>query len=186
VNGATDDGVPFGTRLQELAKQVGNEPALVTLAPDGSAQRLTFAQLDACANQWGRALTVTGTEFSSLVALGIPNSAHRVLATLGCWKIGAVPVPMRWDLPECFSSLSCLLGGDRLAVLEKFDAAVVVNAIEQYRVTNFTATPTMLARVAALPGIHLRDFSTVVWILQGAAVMPHALLRTWFDLLSPE
>lgn len=279
-----DDGVPFGTRLQDLAEQRGDEPALVTLAPDGNAQRLTFAQLDTRANQWGRALVAAGAEIGSLVALAIPNSEHLVLAALGCWKIGAVPVPMHWDLPEwersrvltaiepavivdeqhrqalasyaadqsdrplpavvsptvngiCssgstgvpkvilnlaqaiwtpkvsmpflaawapvaqpqtilvpgpmyhtngFSPLSYLLGGDRLVVLEKFDAATVVDAIERYRITNFTATPTMLARIVALPDIHLRDFSSVVWILQGAAVMPHALLRTWFDLLSPE
>ena len=31
-----------------------------------------------------------------------------------------------------------------------------------------------------------RDLSSVVWILQGAAVMPPSLLRTWFELLSPE
>ena len=206
-----------------------------------------------------------------------------MLAVLGCWKIGAVPVPMRWDLPDwersrvlevidpavivdeqsrqltaraghqsdnplpavvspnangiCssgstglpkviltlaqgtwtpessfpflaawaptaqpqtilvpapmyhtngFSPLTYLLGGDRLVVLEKFDAATVVDVIERYRVTNFTATPTMLARIAALPDIRQRDLSSVAWILQGAAVMPHALLRTWFDLLSPE
>ena len=172
-----------------------------------------------------------------------------MLAALGCWKIGAVPVPMRWDLPDwersrvleviapavavddanrawltaraagestnplpdvvspnangiCssgstglpkviltlaqgvwtvessfpflaawaptatpqtilvpgpmyhtngFSPLTYLLGGDRLVVLEKFDAATVVDAIELYRITNFTATPTMLSRIAALP-----------------------------------
>ncbi len=85
-----------------------------------------------------------------------------------------------------FSPMTYLLGGDRLVVLEKFDAATVVDAIERYRITNFTATPTMLARIAALPGIRQRDLSSVAWILQGAAVMPHALLRTWFDLLSPE
>ncbi|MBO0880235.1 MAG: AMP-binding protein, partial [Mycobacterium sp.] len=256
----------------------------IMLAPDASAQRLTFAQLNTRANQWGRALAAAGAEIGSLVALAIPNSEHLVLAALGCWKIGAVPIPMHWDLPEwersrvlttiepavivdeknrralatcaasqsdrplpavvsptvngiCssgstgvpkvilnlaqsiwtpeasvpflaawapvaqpqtilvpgpmyhtngFSPLTYLLGGDRLVVLEKFDAAAVVDAIERYRVTNFTATPTMLARIAALPDIHLRDFSSVVWILQGAAVMPHALLRTWFDLLSPE
>jgi bile acid-coenzyme A ligase len=279
-----DDGVPFGTRLQDLAEQLGAEPALVTLAPDGCAQRLTFAQLDARANQWGRALAMAGAEIGSLVALAIPNSEHLILAALGCWKIGAVPIPMHWDLPEwersrvlttiepavivdeknrralaacatdqsdrplpavvsptvngiCssgstgvpkvilnlaqaiwtpeasmpflaawapvaqpqtilvpgpmyhtngFSPLSYLLGGDRLVMLEKFDAAAVVDAIERYHITNFTATPTMLARIAALPDIHLRDFSSVGWILHGAAVMPHALLRTWFDLLSPE
>ncbi|MGA8330967.1 MAG: fatty acid--CoA ligase family protein, partial [Mycobacterium sp.] len=46
--------------------------------------------------------------------------------------------------------------------------------------------PTMLARIAALPDIRRRDLSSVAWILQGAAVMPHALLHTWFDLLSPD
>jgi bile acid-coenzyme A ligase len=282
--GQQDDGVPFGTRLQDLAEQRGEEQALVTLAPDGTAHKLTFAQLDARANQWGRALAADGAKFGSLVALGIPNSEHLVLAALGCWKIGAVPVPMRWDLPEwersrvlavidpavvvdeqhrdalasraaeqsddplpevvspnangiCssgstglpkviltlaqglwtpessfpflaaweptpqpqtilvpgpmyhtngFSPLTYLLGGDRLVVLEKFDAAIVVDAIERYRITNYTATPTMLARIAALPDIHQRDFSSIAWILQGAAVMPHALMHTWFDLLSPE
>ncbi len=223
-------------------------------------------------------------QVGSLVALGIPNSEQLVLAALGCWKIGAVPVPMRWDLPEwersrvleviapavtvddhtrstltvtaadqstdplpdvvsphangiCssgstglpkviltlaqgmwtpessfpflaawtptpqpqtilvpgpmyhtngFSPLTYLLGGDELVVLEKFDAAMVVDVIERYRITNFTATPTMLSRIAALPDIRQRDLSSIAWILQGAAVMPHALLRTWFDLLSPE
>ena len=282
--GQDDNGVPFGTRLRDLAEQHPDERALVTLAPDGTAHRLTFAQLDALANQWGRALAAVGTEVGSLVALAIPNSEHLALAALGCWKIGAVPIPMRWDLPEwergrllaviepavivddqtrqtlaaraaeesdealpavvspnangiCssgstglpkvilslaqgvwtpetsfpflaawaptaqpqiilvpgpmyhtngFSPLTYLLGGDRLVVLEKFNAATVVDAIEHYRITNFTATPTMLARIAALPDIHQRDFSSIAWILQGAAVMPHALLHTWFDLLSPE
>ena len=34
--------------------------------------------------------------------------------------------------------------------------------------------------------MHERDLSSLVWILQGAAVMPAALLETWFKLLSPE
>jgi bile acid-coenzyme A ligase len=282
--GQQDDGIPFGTKLQQLADQRGDHTAVTIVARDGTAHSMTFAELDARANQWGRALAVAGAELGSLVALAIPNSEQLVLGALGCWKIGAVPVPMRWDLPDwersrvlevidpivvvdeqtrhtltsraagqsrdplpavvspnangiCssgstglpkviltlaqgvwtpessfpflaawvptaqpqtilvpgpmyhtngFSPLTYLLGGDRLVVLEKFEAAIVVDAIERYRVTNFTATPTMLARIAALPNIHQRDFSSIAWILQGAAVMPHALLHIWFDLLSPE
>ena len=52
-----------------------------------------------------------------------------------------VPGPMYHT--NGFSPLTYLLGGDRLVVLEKFDAATVVDAIERYRITNFTATPTM-------------------------------------------
>ena len=279
-----DEGIPFGAKLRQLAEQRCDATALTVIARDGTGHSMTFAELDRRANQWGRALTASGAEIGSLVALAIPNSERLVLAVLGCWKIGAVPVPMRWDLPDwertrvlevidptvavdeqtlatltacagdqsdgplpavvspnangiCssgstglpkviltlaqgtwtpessfpflaawaptaqpqtilvpgpmyqtngFSPLTYLLGGDRLVVLEKFDAATVVDAIERYRITNFTATPTMLARIAALPDIRQRDLSSVAWILQGAAVMPRTLLRTWFDLLSPE
>lgn len=283
MSAPVEAGVPFGTKLRQLAEQRGDQTALTVLGRE-SVKVATFAELDVRAVQWGRALTLAGATPGSLVALGIPNSEELILAALGCWKIGAVPVPMRWDLPDwersrvlevispavtvddrtrdelaaaaarqptdplpevispqangiCssgstglpkviltlaqsvwtpessfpflaawaptptpqtilvpgpmyhtngFSPLTYLLGGDQLVVLEKFDAALVVDAIERYRVTNFTATPTMLSRIAALPGIGHRDLSSIVWILQGAAVMPHSLLRTWFDLLSPE
>ncbi len=279
-----EDGIPFGSRLQELAQQRRDEMAVTVVALDGTAHSMTFAELDARANQWGRALAAAGAEMGSLVALAVPNSQHLVLAALGCWKIGAVPVPMHWDLPEwernrvravidpavvvdeqsrweldaraagesesplptavsptahgiCssgstglpkvilnlapslwtpqhgepflsawtpvaqpqtimvpapmyhtngFATFLMLLGGDHLVVLEKFDAALVVDVIERFQITNFTATPTMLARIAARPDIRQRDLSSIVFILQGAAVMPPALLHTWFELLSPE
>ena len=279
-----EEGIPFGVKLAELAQQRGGDTAVTVVALDGTAHSLTFGELDARANQWGRALAAEGAQTGSLVALAIPNSQHLMLATLGCWKIGAVPVPMHWDLPEwernrvrevinpavvvddqsrwsldaraagesqsplpaavsphangiCssgstgvpkvilslapslwtaqhgepflsnwtpvaqpqtimvpapmyhtngFATFFFLLAGDHLVVLEKFDAALVLDVIERYRVTNFTATPTMLARIAARPDVRRRDLSSIVFSLQGAAVMPPSLMRTWFELLSPE
>lgn len=279
-----DEGVPFATKLHELAEQRRDDTGVTIVALDGAAESLTFGELDARANQWGRALAGLGAQTGSLVALAIPNSLHLVLATLGCWKIGAVPVPMHWDLPEwerdrvrevidpavvvdertrweletcaagesastlpiavsphvngiCssgstgvpkvilslapslwtpqhgepflsnwtsvaqpqtimvpapmyhtngFATFFFLLAGDHLVILEKFDAALVLDVIERFRITNFTATPTMLARIAARPDVRQRDLSSVVFILQGAAVMPPSLMHTWFELLSPE
>ncbi|MCV7200102.1 class I adenylate-forming enzyme family protein [Mycobacterium angelicum] len=288
TSGATpnplEDGIPFGTKLQQLAEEKRNDPAVTVIGLDGTAQTLTFGDLDAHANQWGRALAACGAQAGSLVALAIPNSQHLVLATLGCWKIGAVPIPMHWDLPEwerervravidpavvvdeqsrweldaraaaesesalpeaisptangiCssgstgvpkvilnlapslwipqqgepflsnwtpiaqpqtimvpapmyhtngFATFLMLLGGDHLVILEKFDATLVLDVVERFRITNFTATPTMLARIAARPDVRQRDLSSIVFILQGAAVMPPSLLHTWFELLSPE
>lgn len=278
------DGIPFGAKLQELARHRRDQTGVTIAALDGTAQSLTFGELDARANQWGRALAADGAGTGSLVALAIPNSTHLVLATLGCWKIGAVPVPMHWDLPEwerdrvravidpavvvdehsrwkldaraagesdgplpvavsphvngiCssgstgvpkvilslapslwtpahgepflshwttvaspqtimvpapmyhtngFATFFFLLAGDHLVILEKFDAALALDVIERFRITNFTATPTMLARIAARPDIRQRDLSSIVFILQGAAVMPPSLMHTWFELLSPE
>jgi bile acid-coenzyme A ligase len=95
-----------------------------------------------------------------------------------------VPGPMYHT--NGFGTLPYMLAGDRLVVLEKFDAAGVLDAIETHRITNFTATPTMLARIAKIPDVDDRDLSSIVWIMQGAAMMPATLLRRWFDLLSPE
>jgi bile acid-coenzyme A ligase len=281
---APTPGVPFGQLLTDLAQADPDGNALIVVAQDGTETPFTWEQLEHRANQWGRMLADTGARVGSLVALAIPNSGDLVLASLGCWKIGAVPVPMRWDLPAwerdrllevinptvmideqnraalaakadarpgaalppalspwingiCssgstglpkviinlqpaestdmlgvpfmehwapvalpqtilvpgpmyhtngFAVLSFLLAGDRLVVLEKFSATSVLDAIEKHRITNFTATPTMLARIAKTPDVDERDLSSVAWILQGAAVMPPELLRRWFELLSPE
>src|SRR3989440_549626 len=51
-----------------------------------------------------------------------------------------------------FYGLLNLIGGDRLVVLESFDASRAVGAIEKHRVSTFYCTPTMLKRMAALPG----------------------------------
>jgi bile acid-coenzyme A ligase len=278
------DGVPYGVQLQRRAEADPDGVGLVMVAPDGTERVLTWAELDRRANQWARTLADAGAGTGALVAIAIPNSSELVLATLGCWKIGAVPIPMRWDLPNwertrlldvvnaavvindsnraalaasaqnhsdgpvpdavspvtngiCssgstglpkvilsmqpalwtprqgepflaqwasvaqpqtilvpaplyhtngFNTLSFLLGGDPLIVLEKFNAVLVLDAIERHRVTNFTATPTMLQRIASVPGVERRDLSSVVWIMLGAAVMPPALMHRWFEMLSPE
>ncbi len=279
-----DEGVPYGTRLTQLAAERSDDVAVTTVAPDASERTLTLGRLESEANRWGRQLAASGATVGSYVALVIPNSIELVVAAYGCWKIGAVPIPVRWDLPDwersrlvaaitptvvidetncpefvaaaarqpdsalpeavtptvngiCssgstgtpkvildtqparwtelktqpfmavwtpvprpqtilvpapmyhtngFNTLFYILGGDRLVVLEKFNADLFVDVIEKHRISNFTATPTMLARVARVPNIFERDLSSIAWILQGAAVMPAALLETWFKLLSPE
>lgn len=277
-------GVPFGTRLRQVADDDPDGVGLVLVHRDGSDEPVTWQGLEEGANRWGRALQAAGAGTGDRVALAVPNSVDLVLAALGTWKAGAVPVPVRWDLPDwerdrvlavvdakvvvddagldelrgraagqdggpvpevvspqlngiCssgstgtpkvimserpamwtpslsepflsnwepverpqvilvmapmyhtngFTTLNFLLGGDRLVVLEKFDARLALDVIERHRVTNFTATPTMLQRIAQVDDVGQRDLSSVRWILQGAAVMPPNLLRTWFDLLAPE
>ena len=50
-----------------------------------------------------------------------------------------VPAPMYHT--NGFATLNSLLGGDRLIILEKFDAELMLDAIERFGVTTFTATP---------------------------------------------
>lgn len=284
VTDATAEDISFGRQLTVRALTNPNGVALTVVRRDGSEISLTSAALEGAANRWGRTLAENSLTTGERVVLALPNSVEFVLAALACWKVGAIPIPMRWDLPEwererllevieptlvldggncaaytqaaahqsddalpdvvspsingiCssgstglpkiiltdqpasftarhsepfishwvevprpqtilvpgpmyhtngFNALNYLLGGDRLVILEKFDASVVLDTIEKHRISTFTATPTMLARIADICDLDQRDLSSIQWILQGAAVMPETLLRRWFELLSPE
>jgi bile acid-coenzyme A ligase len=278
-----ETAIPFGTKLGQLAAADPEGIGLILVHRETADETVSWQELDLGSNRWCRELQARGAGPGDRVALAVQNSVDLILAILACWKAGASPVPVRWDLPDwerdrvlavvdaavvvdsgslaemragaasqddatveerlapkingiCssgatgtpkvimstrpaewlpsmsdpfmtnwepvarpqvilvmapmyhtngFATLSFLLGGDRLVVMEKFDAAKALDSIERYRVSNFTATPTMLQRIAAVPGVEKRDLSSVDWILQGAAMMPPTLLRTWMDLLSP-
>ena len=272
-----DEGVPYGSQLTVRATADPNGTALIVIAKDGAETALTWAGVERAANRWARALQSSAVTQGAMVALSIPNSTELVVAALAAWKAGAIPIPMRWDLPDWeqqrllevinpalvlsetnLAALADVAKGEDDSALphivapalngicssgstgmpkiildtqpalwtalktQPFMAAwapvpqpqtilvpapmyhtngfntlfyisrrrppggagevrapqLFLDVIERHRVTNFTATPTMLARIARVPGVHERDLSSVVWILQGAAVMPAALLET--------
>jgi bile acid-coenzyme A ligase len=277
------DEVSFPSRIRQLAGERPDDLVYRHIGLDGSEPAFTWSWLDRRSSQLAGALAERGLGFGDRLGLGIHNSPQLALAAFAAWKLGAVPVPMRWDLPDwelsrlrevigarvhlgsedvpwidatssldvpdlpdavspqangiCssgstgmpkvivserpaaydpamgvafveawfgvarpqtilvpapmyhangFSTLYSLLAGDHLVVLERFDAARAVDVIERHRVSTFTATPTMLQRMADLPGIGQRDLSSIEWILQGAAPMPPSLVHRWADLIGAE
>nr|BFE35740.1 AMP-binding protein [Actinomadura rugatobispora] len=278
-----DGPMSYGRRVAALAGERPDEIALRLCLLDGEEVTFTWEELHRRSGQLAGALAARGLGTGDRLCLALRNTPEFVLGALAAWKLGAVPVPMRWDLPDwelarvrevidakvhldpsdiawiratagdpvpdlpdavspqvfgiCssgstgtpkvimterpalfderrvvpfaalwqpiprpetilvpapmyhtngFSTLNNLLGGERLVVMEKFDAARVVDLIERHRVSTFTATPTMLQRIADLPGIEGRDLSSLQWILQGAAPMPPSLVRRWAGLIGPE
>jgi bile acid-coenzyme A ligase len=276
--------VSIGRRVSDLAVERPDERALWYVAVDGSEQSFTWSELHRRSSQVAGALAQRGLGIGDRLGIGLRNSPQFVLSAFAAWKLGAVPVPMRWDLPEweltrlretidgkvhlgeedvgwidataaegvpdlpdvvapqsngiCssgstglpkvivsarpgifdpvlttpfaeawgrsiprpqtiivlgpmyhingFAGLFSLLGGDHLVVMEKFDAATVVDVFERRRITHFNCTPTMLKRIADLPHIDERDLSGIEWISQGAAPMPPYLVRRWAELIGPE
>jgi bile acid-coenzyme A ligase len=273
------EGTPFTSRIRTLAEDHPDMVAVTFVDERGSATGLTWRHLDERSNKVARAMAAGGVGLGDRVGLELPNSVGMVEAVLAAWKVGAAPVPVRWDLPEwernrvakvldaammvgrddfdvfaeaeamssaplplvvspsvsgiCssgstgtpkvimdhtsavllpsaqpfpaawgidvgrqrilvptalyhtngFAQFTYLLAGDSLVIMAKFDAALAVDLIERERITTITATPTMLARIARLPDIDRRDFSSLVWVQQGAASFPPALVRTWIDLI---
>lgn len=76
------------------------------------------------------------------------------------------------DLP----GLATLHAGGRLSLLERFDAAAVVTAVESIRPTNIWLAPSMMNAILQLPDIAERDTSSIRFITGGGEKMPIPLL----------
>jgi bile acid-coenzyme A ligase len=275
-----DTLVPYGTRLSQLAAELGDSVAVTFVAESGEATDISWRRLDERSIQIGRGLAAAGVGPSDLVALCLKNSPELLYAVLGAWKVGAAPIPVRWDLPEWelarvlgvigakvtlggtdeffdstleesteplpdviapISSGICssgstgtpkvilrqvpavydpdsvplqiqqswgplsenqvvltpgpmyhnngfmittdLLAGFRCVLMERFNAAQAVDLIERYRITGFTGATPMFQRIARLEGVRERDFSSIEYTMQGAAVLPDWVAQAWFDLI---
>jgi bile acid-coenzyme A ligase len=85
-----------------------------------------------------------------------------------------------------FSATNHLLAGDSVVLLERFDAGRVVDLIEKRNVNGMTGATVILQRIARLDDIEERDLSSLLWVQQGAAPLPHWLARRWIELVGPE
>lgn len=83
----------------------------------------------------------------------------------------------------CYMSL---LGGERIVLMERFGAERVVELIERHRITHVIMVPTMLQRIARLPDVGERDFSSIERLVYGAAPIPEWVVRAWLELIPPE
>ena len=96
-----------------------------------------------------------------------------------------VPAPL-YHTNGFFLTHFSLFNGDRVVLMERFDAAQVVDLIERYRVNVVTMVSTMLLRVARVPKVAERDFSSIGVVLQGGAPCPDWLVRFWIGLVGSE
>jgi len=93
-------GVPFGTKLHQVAEADPDRPAILFVAEDGSERTVTFGELDQRSTQLARVLMSRGLTVGDFMVVGLPNSPEHLVATFAGWKVGAVVVPMRWNLPD--------------------------------------------------------------------------------------
>ena len=89
----------FGARIHELGVTRGDDSAMIFIAESGSEQTFGWRQLDERSTQIAHRLAKLGLGVGDRIGIKIRNSPEHVLVALATWKIGAVPVPVRWDLP---------------------------------------------------------------------------------------
>src|SRR3954454_19667974 len=92
--------VSIAARVRALAAERPDDVVFRFVATDGREQTATWPELDRRSSQLAGALAERGLGFGDRLGLGLRNSPQFVLASFAAWKLGGVPVPMRWDLPE--------------------------------------------------------------------------------------
>jgi bile acid-coenzyme A ligase len=128
----TPGALAFSARLHQLGQDRAGAPALWFVPVEGEVTVLSWDELDARSTQVARWLSGRGLDQAQRVALALHNTPELVLSVLAAYQLGAVPVPMRWDLPEW----------ERRRVLACLDPALVVTEddLEAIRATGSLST----------------------------------------------
>lgn len=95
-----EEGIPHGTRIQQVADERPGEVGLVFAAEDGSIRQLTYEEIDVRSTQLAHLLVDRGLGVGDFLAVCLRNSPEHLIACFAGWKAGAGVVPMRWDLPD--------------------------------------------------------------------------------------
>ena len=103
------------------------------------------------------------------------QSGKRYLATSPLYHVNG------WTY--CYNPL---LQDCQAVLMERFDAARAVDLVERYGVHYACMVPTMLIRVARLPDVSTRDFSSIERIVCGGASAPDWVVRAWLELVPPD
>jgi bile acid-coenzyme A ligase len=105
---------------------------------------------------------------------------------------GELPMPQLILVPaplyhtNGFTAPRNLMAGNRIVLLERFNAERILDLIERHRITGFIGATPMLQRICQVPGIDDRDLSSLDWVQQGASPLPVWLGRRWCELVGPE
>src|SRR5437868_6096732 len=92
--------VSIARRIRDFVAARPDERVFRFIGEDGAEPVFTWAELDRRSSQLAGALAERGLGFGDRLGIGLRNSPQFALATYAAWKLGAVPVPMRWDLPD--------------------------------------------------------------------------------------
>ncbi|HVV30331.1 MAG TPA: AMP-binding protein [Mycobacteriales bacterium] len=119
-------GRSFGRALTELASARPDQANITLIAPDGTETDLSWAVLEARANQIAHRFAELGVTKDAVVALALPTCAEHILVTLAIWKLGAVLLPLRHDMPSWEMDRLLSLAEPTILVSDSHEASIPV------------------------------------------------------------
>ena len=88
-------GAPLGALLAAQAQRDGQAPALTI-----GSRTWTRGELDAAANRRARWFMELGVSSGDVVVITVRNGIVFYESVLACWKLGAIPAPVSWQLTD--------------------------------------------------------------------------------------
>jgi bile acid-coenzyme A ligase len=98
--GDDSESISYGGRITQLALTKGAEPAVSEVSVTGLRRSLSWQELDDMAGRLARTLQEAGLGRGDSLAVCLANCLEHFVADVAAWKLGAIPVAIRWDLPE--------------------------------------------------------------------------------------
>ena len=133
-------GIPYGTRLGQVAAEGGDAVAVVFVSEDGDERTITWNELDTRSTQLAHLFAGQGLGVGDRLAVCLRNSPEHLLSCFAGWKVGATVVPVRWDLPAWeLSRLLAVLEPDLVVDADHADM------VEESRSYPTTALPEVIA-----------------------------------------
>jgi bile acid-coenzyme A ligase len=98
-----------------------------------------------------------------------------------------VPGPLYHSGP-LINCLTILLGGGKVVIMSRFDAAEALDLIAEHRLQLAIFVPTMLLRIWKLPEERRKaaDLSSIHRVISSSASLPNWLQREWIDWIGPD
>ena len=155
-----------------------------------SAEQLPSGPLDVDPSHPGKAIASGGSTGRSKIILDA--QWHPCAPTTGKRGTGARPEQVQLLAAPLYhnSPFLAIYGGlanrQTIVVMEKFDADHAAELIERHGVNYAYFPPIIMRRIALLPDIEKRDFSSIEAIQSSAAPCPDWLKRFWIDLIGAE
>lgn len=123
--------ISYSKRLTDLADADPQRPAITC-----GQETVTRKELDLRSNRMARHLAASGVESGDMVTIAFPNSVDWFVATVACWKLGAVPQPVSSRLParelEAIIELArskVVLGPEPVALPDDLDDSPLPDAV---------------------------------------------------------
>ena len=129
-----------GRRLTQLAQQKPDEIALIVERQDGSADKLTWLQMEQWANRLAHRLAESGVKQASFVAINLPNCQEHVVGTLAAYKLGACPMPVSYRTPAAERDQLMALAQPAVVLSDDQDLKGITRA-QMHTLGSYPATP---------------------------------------------